>query len=82
MMNNRYLTEKEKIAIYAIQHPDTPIGTVADQRRALMKSYGNTNTDTRQIKNRMIRAILIIGLIFVLFLLAVCEPHLLYITLL
>lgn len=76
---DRYLTDKEKIAIYAIQHPDTPIGTKADQMKALRNSYGikktSSSADPWDTKTRMIKVIAIIAVTLILFLLAMILLH-------
>ncbi len=88
-MKKGYLSDSEKIMIYAIQHPDTPVGSTAQQRQALFNSYGESrssrkykHTDPWDTKKRLVKGLLIIGLIILLTLLAILPPHLLYIALL
>ena len=62
--NDRYLSDKELLMIYGINHPETDLSNKAVQRRVLMEiKYGKLKNYEPIIKNKYIRWLLIIAFI-------------------
>lgn len=66
MKNDKYLTDKELLHIYGINHPNVNLGDKTNQRSALIKmKYGSDSKYEHIIKNPYVRWTLIILFVLV-----------------
>lgn len=72
MRNNKYLTDKELLQIYGINHPRENLGNRFNQAKALGKmKYGSSSSNEPLIKNKYLGWALAIGFIVIISILAV-----------
>lgn len=71
MKNNRFLTDRELLQIYGINHPKENLGNEFNQRVALGKMKYSSSNSGHVINNKYIRWGLAIGIIAIVSVLAV-----------